>query len=173
MAVLCLLHCFISRARTMVWNMTTSWSPCQLLLRLFFSVCGCQSVAQLSLAHIHIINLSSDCWSMIIACHPEPVLLLITGCNDQKMQMMAPPSLITGDSYKAWHNSHWSAVTVCKKKWCHLHRLAVKMCGKDAPSVPTEWSPFTRTCIHHVNVCGTRVLGRRWKATGNRLKRRC
>lgn len=142
MAVLCLLHCFISRARTMVWNMTTSWSPCQLLLRLCFSVCGCQSVAQLSLAHIHIINLSSDCWSMIIGCHPEPVLLLITGCNDQKMQMMAPPSLITGDSYKAWHNSHWSAVTVCKKKKVSSPSISSKNVRQRCPVGPHWVEPF-------------------------------
>lgn len=36
--------------------------------------------------------------SVMIMCRPKPVLLLISRCNDQQMQMMAPPSLIAGDS---------------------------------------------------------------------------
>lgn len=171
--MLCLLYCFISRAERWfeIWPLPDlrvrflpfSFVCVSVFFPLWLSVCG----TALSRTHTHYQPIIMDCWSMIIVCHPEPVLLLITSCNDQKM-----------------HHPHWLPVTAkkhgiilidqrwrCVKKWCHLHRLAVKMCGKDASSVPTEWSPFTRTCIHHVNVCGTHVLGRRWKATGNRLKR--
>lgn len=81
------------------------------------------------ITHTHI-YLSSRTASVMIMRRSEPVLLLITNVRIRRRRW--------------WRHPHWLPVTVkkhgiipidrqwhCVKKWCHLHWLAIKVCGKD------------------------------------------